>query len=232
MKRTRMEKGITLVALIITIVVLLILAVVAISSIQNDGILGQAQNAGDKYNQSVKDEKGILEGYLDYIDKHTGGWITIYEGNATTDESGMTVLGETDLFLYGALGAKYRITVESEEYTGEVEILPILIGTQEGMTVYALFAVENGEAIEFTSMEDAYDKADNLGENETIVGGIAQAGMCGIMLQNATDEYTTEYTITKIERKENMSGKKIFEGELKLISSETYIEMPEVSVKF
>ena len=41
----RNQKGITLVALIITIVILLILAVVAISSIQNDGIIFQAEQS-------------------------------------------------------------------------------------------------------------------------------------------------------------------------------------------
>ena len=44
-RKTKMEKGITLIALIITIVVLLILAATAISSITNDGVLQYAQNA-------------------------------------------------------------------------------------------------------------------------------------------------------------------------------------------
>jgi len=67
--KTKVEKGITLVALIITIVVLLILAVVTISSIQNDGILSYAENAAAKYNKAVKDEEGLLgyyQGYLEY----------------------------------------------------------------------------------------------------------------------------------------------------------------------
>jgi len=60
MKKTRMEKGITLIALIITIVVLLILAAVAISSITNDGILSYAQNAAKDYNKAVLNEKYYL----------------------------------------------------------------------------------------------------------------------------------------------------------------------------
>jgi len=69
MKKFRKEKGITLVALIITIVILLILAAVAIAAIQNENILGHANNAATKYNQSVKNEQGLLsyfEGYLEY----------------------------------------------------------------------------------------------------------------------------------------------------------------------
>ena len=67
MKKTKMEKGITLIALIITIVVLLILAVVAISAIQNDGILSYAQNAANSYNQATKNEQDILQGYMNYL---------------------------------------------------------------------------------------------------------------------------------------------------------------------
>lgn len=60
MKKTRMEKGITLVALIITIVVLLILATVAINSIQNEGIIGHAESAADKYTDAEAQEKAAL----------------------------------------------------------------------------------------------------------------------------------------------------------------------------
>ena len=68
MKKTKMEKGITLIALIITIVVLLILAAVAINSIQNDGILHYATNAASSWNQAQKNEQTLLDGYLEYLD--------------------------------------------------------------------------------------------------------------------------------------------------------------------
>ena len=44
-KKSREQKGITLIALIITIVVLLILAVVAIEAVQDGGIIQYAQKA-------------------------------------------------------------------------------------------------------------------------------------------------------------------------------------------
>jgi len=72
MKSTKTNKGITLIALIITIVVLLILAAVAISSIQNDGILHYAQNAADNWNKAQINEVGVLDGYLDVLDKYSG----------------------------------------------------------------------------------------------------------------------------------------------------------------
>jgi len=222
MKNFRKEKGITLVALIITIVILLILAAVAIAAIQNENILSHANNAAIKYNSSVDREQGILGGYLDVLDKYTGNeWITIYEGSATT-EDGMAVLGEIDLFTYGQLGVPYKITVSSTEFSGSVETVPIFAGTEEGMNTYALFATANGQAVGFTSLGDAQNKISNLGENVTMVAGVSGAGMCGIMLDGAT----CEYTITKVERKEN--GNKIFEGEIALTTNEGGATIPEL----
>jgi len=66
-RKTKAQKGITLIALIITIVVLLILAAVAISSIQNDGILGHAIGAGDKYNNAVANEQEVLGSYMNFL---------------------------------------------------------------------------------------------------------------------------------------------------------------------
>jgi len=145
---------------------------------------------------------------------NTSGRTTIWEGNATTQE-GMAVLGEENLFAYGNAGTPYRITVASDEYTGYVETVPILLGTEEGMTMYALFGVENGQAIGVISFEDAEAKVNNMGENSTFVLGIAAEGMCGVMFQNVTTgEYaTSEYTITKIERGEaEISIEKYFLG--------------------
>ena len=50
MRKTRIQKGITLIALIITIIILLILAVVTIGSIKNSNIITYAQNASKDYN--------------------------------------------------------------------------------------------------------------------------------------------------------------------------------------
>ena len=59
MKKTKLEKGITLIALIITIVVLLILAVVSIGAIKNSKIITHSQNAADEY--IVAQEKEQLQ---------------------------------------------------------------------------------------------------------------------------------------------------------------------------
>ena len=65
MKKTKLEKGITLIALIITIVVLLILAVVTIGSIRDSKIIGHAQNAATDYKKAQEEEQ-IMLGYSEY----------------------------------------------------------------------------------------------------------------------------------------------------------------------
>ncbi len=71
--KTKTQKGITLIALIITIVVLLILAAVAISSIQNDGILHYATNAADNWNKAAQNEANMLGDYLNYLNNMGSG---------------------------------------------------------------------------------------------------------------------------------------------------------------
>jgi len=101
MKKTRMEKGITLIALIITIVVLLILAAVAISSITNDGILGYATNATSQYNKAQKDEQY----YLDYYGAYLSGKLWKQEGTVITreTENGIITLNVGDKIEYNEL---------------------------------------------------------------------------------------------------------------------------------
>lgn len=68
-----MQKGITLIALIITIIVLLILAVVTIGSIQNSNIITYAQNAEGDYNQAKVDEESTIDGYESLIESNLPG---------------------------------------------------------------------------------------------------------------------------------------------------------------
>ena len=67
MRKTKTQKGITLVALIITIIVLLILAVVAIGAVRNDGIIDHAKNARQDYSAAQTNESTLLGNYLDKI---------------------------------------------------------------------------------------------------------------------------------------------------------------------
>ena len=90
MKKTKMEKGITLIALIITIIVLLIMAVVTIGAIQDSKIIDHAQNAADDY--SVAQEKEMISlGYGEYqISK-------VLDPQVSLKVEGATVSGTSDL---------------------------------------------------------------------------------------------------------------------------------------
>ena len=72
MKNVKLEKGITLIALIITIVVLLILAVVTIGTIKDSNIVEYAQNASSEYNKGKEKEEGILSQYEAMLDAQQG----------------------------------------------------------------------------------------------------------------------------------------------------------------
>ena len=82
--KTKEQKGITLVALIITIVVLLILAVVSINSIQNDGIISKAESAGQKFNEEQSKEQSIFQGYEDLFTELEGGFEAYTIGDEVT----------------------------------------------------------------------------------------------------------------------------------------------------
>ena len=58
--KENLNKGITLIALIITIVILLILAGVAIASLTNNGLLERAKDAKEKSKMSNAKEKIVL----------------------------------------------------------------------------------------------------------------------------------------------------------------------------
>ena len=99
MKKTKTEKGITLIALIITIVLLLILAVVTINAIQGDGIIQYASNASDDYQSKANEEQGIINGYLSQIQEGLSGekkitWKKTSNGDLAVGSTVVTSTGE------------------------------------------------------------------------------------------------------------------------------------------
>ena len=73
MRKTKIQNGITLIALIITIVVLLIIAVVTIGVVQESGIIRHAQNARSKYEEEKAKEEGTIAGYESLIESNLPG---------------------------------------------------------------------------------------------------------------------------------------------------------------
>ena len=73
MRKTKMQRGITLIALIITIIILLILAVVTIGSIKDSNIITYAQNAATDYTAKSNEEEGIISNYEAIIKENLPG---------------------------------------------------------------------------------------------------------------------------------------------------------------
>ena len=70
MEKTRKNKGITLVALVITIIILLILAGISIQAIENTKILKNAKLAKDKYIDDSKKEDNDINKITEYINSN------------------------------------------------------------------------------------------------------------------------------------------------------------------
>ena len=78
----KQKLGITLIALVITIIVLLILAGVSVNlSLGENGLIGKAKTAVDKYKQSSNNEQELMNTIYEYIDK------TYQVGNTRNDEA-------------------------------------------------------------------------------------------------------------------------------------------------
>lgn len=88
-RKTKTERGITLVALIITIIILLILAVVAISAVTGDGIIAHAKKARDEQAKAQVNEGGLLDQYMSHL--NTGENIEIVEDAVGAIDSNHTI---------------------------------------------------------------------------------------------------------------------------------------------
>ena len=123
MKKTKTQKGITLIALIITIVVLLILAVVTINAIQGDGIIEYAKNAADEYTKKANEEQEKIDSLLGQIEGSLGGGssaITLADAQAAAMLDKET--NSTTYDIYGnkiVVPAGFKILVD--ETTGYTE---------------------------------------------------------------------------------------------------------------
>ena len=83
-----MEKGITLVALVITIIVLLILSAVAIGAIAGpDGLISKAKQSAEEYNKAAKDEADTVDNLIDMLEKVNNPVETITAPDIDADPS-------------------------------------------------------------------------------------------------------------------------------------------------
>ena len=126
MKRTKLQNGITLIALIITIIILLILAVVTIGSIKNSNIITYAQNASTTYNDEKSKEESAIAGYETLIESKLPGkdnTETITMSDAQLDNMLTKKVNSTTYDSYGnkiVVPAGFKILVdETTVYTAD-----------------------------------------------------------------------------------------------------------------
>ena len=175
MKKTKLEKGITLIALIITIIVLLILAVVTIGAVQKSKIISHAQKAKNDYTTAQEKEQIQLALSEWAIVKNTG--TKTFKSVITSALSDIaTVMGEDDgplTIIFKDTNNKYGVNATESDiaYKGELNILEkyLLIGS-EGKEKYIT------DIIDFQSMKflDDAETISNASSEMTLLAPCAE----------------------------------------------------------
>ena len=127
MKKTREQKGITLIALIITIIVLLILAVVTIGAIKNDGIIQYARNAKSDYITEANKEQetlNTLEGQIGAAlgkENSKGGitWKDNKDGTFTASNGTKVAIGDYVNYTYDTVSTGYPLAKAYSGYSDQ-----------------------------------------------------------------------------------------------------------------
>ena len=156
MKRTN---GITLIALIITIIVLLILAGVALATLTGQGnIIGNAENAVGKYNNSVAEEQQLLN----EIEKHFQNYLEGGNGGSTNPEEhyGGEVTNYTTPS--GDPNVKWRIFYADESNIYLIASDYIHYDYVPTSANYTLYDNGNGYKLSFNNVYKDYTGASNI----------------------------------------------------------------------
>ena len=196
MKKTKLEKGITLIALIITIIILLILAVVTIGTIKDSNIITYAQNASKDYNSEKDKEESTIAGYESLIAESFGenkpvvnpnpiGWDIAYIMNDTGwDDTILTkeTEGIEEKIASAKIVAKfYKQTVTSPITPGGLPMGGSSIAFAESNDIYTLYiegAGDMGVLMDFPGDSDgniptaAYGY--QIGANDILAGGMPE----------------------------------------------------------
>ncbi|MGN1299590.1 MAG: hypothetical protein ACI4UE_06395 [Candidatus Scatovivens sp.] len=122
MRKTKAQKGITLIALIITIVVLLILAAVTIRAMQGDGIISKAEEAKAKTEQAQAEEEQRLLEYEYQIAKSQGTATGTYDEYVLEKKYGLKI-GDYVNYKYDKLEDGYPLSATYSGYTGGDQII-------------------------------------------------------------------------------------------------------------
>ena len=157
MKKTKTQKGITLVALIITIIVLLILAVVAISAVSGDGLLFYAKNAKEKH--EIGQEKERIQLALNgwFIEKRIATEQDAYKSYLTRELSDVaTVTGEETLVItFNETGNQYLLNENWEQATTVTDLEKYIFGQDlNGRPYTDILLLVDQNLLSFTFLND------------------------------------------------------------------------------
>ena len=206
MRRTKMQKGITLIALIITIVVLLILAVVTIGAIQESKIITHAQNASDSYTIAQEKERIGLALSEWNIEDAIPGNNPVFKNVITNELQGqnVSITGEDN----GPLTVTFNKTENSYTVTKEGEITPTtkgitlsstslsiapgktaqLTATLTGITGNVTWTSADTNVVTVTTSEDTLTATLTVADGATLGTTVEITATCG--------EYSAKCTIT------------------------------------
>ena len=123
MKKTKFEKGITLIALIITIVVLLIIAGVAIGTLQESNIIGHAKDAVSSYEEAKGKEENEITDMEALLDEYVSG---VKKEEDKEESSGDIVTPPQTEMPIAAVGTKVEqnSTIDGKEYSSTNPVIP------------------------------------------------------------------------------------------------------------
>lgn len=205
MKRSKTQKGITLIALIITIIVLLILAAVSISAIKNDGLISYANQATNKHTQAQMNENAVIQNYSNKIEQHYNGSVggngSGSENDSNIDEDGYILITEATLQVGDYI--TYPVTYTNVETYHPTDETIVKTSNQTGWRVVVNYVDDNGNHI---------IKAMSAGTPETVAFDartIRESDISGPYTINNAGETRTVYVVNSY----NEYGKKYFNSE-------------------
>ena len=212
MKKQKMNKGITLIALILTIIVLLILAVVAINAVKGDGIIAHAKNAKKDYTEAQANEQTTLQGYLDKLEESQLASVKIKDNLNKVLSTGGNITLEDDFGNKIKVPAGFKIITKTDTENTDLNY------TADDINVTKGIVVEDGEGNQFvwipvgtiyTNTEKTESKTITLGryvfkDDGTIDTALSQSTPEGLLKESSKD--SNKYYIEGKKNKTTMNA--------------------------
>ena len=112
-KHLKMQKGITLIALVITIIILLILAGISISALTQTGLFGKAKQAEQKSKEAEQNQTTTLGEYEKEINKYIAEELTSDKINIVLSKTENTVLKDSKGNIF-TVPAGFKVTNDAQ----------------------------------------------------------------------------------------------------------------------